>query len=89
MKRYTPKTTTVQVYDGANCDGCGRDLDAETTGESRIHEVIISVDEDSDDGKLDIYDYCDMCFDAWKPLLRAAGSTAPSLDAGHPEEEPA
>lgn len=94
MRRYRETTTTIKVYEGSDCDGCGRDLDTlefnatTETGPARTHEVIISVDEDSADGKLDIYEYCDTCFTAWIPLLKAAGSTAPNV-TGEPVTDPA
>lgn len=73
MKRYEKQTTSIDVWTTTDCDGCHESFPADTY----LTEVIISVGEGEEGGKLDMYDYCDMCLDIWAPLLKAAGSRAP------------
>lgn len=69
--RYEDRQVTQKVYVATDCDGCGeQDIQYPI-------QFVISVHEGEEGGGLDVYDYCEHCFHAWIPLLKAAGSRAP------------
>lgn len=80
MKRYETRTVGLEQYAGATCDGCG-------TNDPYLVEVVISVHQGEEGGRVDEYDYCDDCLIERAPLLAAAGSRAPLVTGEEPPPE--
>ncbi len=79
MKLHKDKTVTqtITVLDKVICDGCGNE-----EGVYPFSEVIISVRDGEEGGKVDTLDYCDDCMIDRARILIEAGSTAPFLTGG-------
>ena len=74
MRHYETQTMSKKVLVRITCDGCGTQEDGYT-----FSEVIISVRDGEEGGRIDTYDLCDGCLIDRAGVLIAAGSTAPFL----------
>lgn len=81
MKHYEKKMTEMTALASVTCDLCGISEEDERRRGGLLHlaEVIISVEDGEEGGKVDMFDLCETCLNSRAAALIEAGSTAPIL----------